>query len=142
VTLLVSLGPLPNVSGLSVDAATAALADVNVSVASETQRTFSDSIAEGIVIQAISQVRDAPVKPGDTVVLVVSRGPDLVEVPDVAGDTIADAVATLKAAGFAVDVRTDVPEEDWDRPYVRVASTEPGAGKVKRGTTIIVRGLI
>lgn len=142
VTLRVSLGALPKVSGLTVDAATAALAEVNVTVASETQRTFSDDVAEGLVIRAISQVRDAPIKPNDTVVLVVSRGPDLVEVPDVSGDTIADAVAQLEAAGFAVDVRTDVPEEDWDKPYVRVASTDPGPGKVKRGTTIIVRGLI
>lgn len=142
VTLLVSLGALPKVSGLSVEDATAALGEVDVTVAADPQRTFSDTIAEGLVIRAIPQVRDAPVRPGDTLVLVVSRGPDLVEVPNVEGKTIADAVGLLTAAGFLVDVRSDVPEEDWDKPYVRVASTDPGPGKAKRGATIIVRGFV
>ncbi|MGV8968945.1 MAG: Stk1 family PASTA domain-containing Ser/Thr kinase [Microbacteriaceae bacterium] len=142
VTLLVSLGALPSVSGLSVDEATTALAGVGVLVSQETQQTFSDTVAEGLVISALSQPRDTPVKPEDTVVLVVSRGPDVVDVPNVAGKKISDAVSTLTEAGFVVDVRSDVPQEDWDKPYVRVASTEPGSGKAKRGSTIIIRGFV
>jgi serine/threonine-protein kinase len=72
----------------------------------------------------------------------VSRGPDLVEVPDLSGERLANAVETLKAAGFVVDVRSEFPEEDWNKPYARVASTDPGEGRAKRGSTIIVRGVL
>ncbi|MDG9691722.1 Stk1 family PASTA domain-containing Ser/Thr kinase [Streptomyces mutabilis] len=40
---------------------------------------------------------------GDTVTLTVSKGPEMIEVPDVVGDSVDDAKRTLKDAGFDVD---------------------------------------
>ncbi len=142
VTLLVSVGPIPAVSGLTIEAATTELTNANILVSSEPQRTFDDNIGDGLVISVLPQVRDAAIRPGDTVVLVVSRGPDLVAIPDLEGERLASAVSTLRDAGFIVDVRTEFPEEDWNKPYARVASTDPGAGRAKRGSTIIVRGVL
>ncbi len=46
-----------------------------------------------------------PVRPGDTIVLTVSKGQDLVEVPNViTGQTIAQAREQLEALGFTRDV--------------------------------------
>ena len=41
---------------------------------------------------------------GDEIELVVSKGPPLVEVPNVVGQGVDAATATLRAAGFEVDV--------------------------------------
>ncbi|MFH8236138.1 Stk1 family PASTA domain-containing Ser/Thr kinase [Streptomyces sp. NPDC018321] len=40
---------------------------------------------------------------GDTVTLTVSKGPEMIEVPDVVGDSVDDAKRKLKDAGFEVD---------------------------------------
>lgn len=40
---------------------------------------------------------------GDTVTLTVSKGPEMIEVPDVVGDSVDDAKQKLKDAGFEVD---------------------------------------
>ncbi len=40
---------------------------------------------------------------GDTVTLTVSKGPEMIEVPDVVGDSVDDAVRKLEDAGFQVD---------------------------------------
>ncbi|GAB2839669.1 Stk1 family PASTA domain-containing Ser/Thr kinase [Streptomyces deserti] len=40
---------------------------------------------------------------GDTVTLTLSKGPEMVEVPDVVGDSVDDAKRKLEAAGFQVD---------------------------------------
>ncbi|MGC9496746.1 Stk1 family PASTA domain-containing Ser/Thr kinase [Streptomyces sp. WG7] len=40
---------------------------------------------------------------GDTVTLTVSKGPEMIEVPDVVGDSVGDAKRTLKDAGFDVE---------------------------------------
>ncbi len=142
VTLLVSLGALPNVEGMTVEAATAAFAAVSVAVDSATQQTFSDTVDANRVIKATPSVSGAAIKPNDTVILVVSRGPDLVDVPNVEGERLSDAVATLEGLGFVVDVVSEFPREDWSKPYARVASADPGEGKAKRGATITLRGIL
>ncbi len=40
---------------------------------------------------------------GDTVTLTVSKGPPMIEVPDVVGDSVDDATKALEDAGFEVD---------------------------------------
>jgi len=142
VTLVVSLGALPNVEGMTVKAATAAFAAVKVKVDAVTQKTFSDTIAVNLVIRATPAVAGSAVKPNDTMVLVVSRGPDLVDVPNVEGERIFDAVATLESLGFVVDVVTVFPREDWTKSYARVATADPNSGQAKRGSTITLHGVL
>ena len=40
---------------------------------------------------------------GDTVTLTLSKGPEMVEVPDVVGDSVDDAKPELEGAGFKVE---------------------------------------
>ncbi|MEU6859468.1 PASTA domain-containing protein [Glycomyces sp. NPDC046736] len=104
VTLLISDGtpPLnvPDLIGTSQDSAVNALEAEGLEVGEVTERT-SDTIEKGLVIEQ-SPGPDTPIGPGDTVDLVVSSGPEMIEVPDVVGLDIEEATEILKAEGFIV----------------------------------------
>ena len=136
VSLLVSLGPVPDVRGKSLADAISTLAAVNIT-GQEGAHQFSDSVDKGTVIEAQTTVEGATVKPGDTMLLLMSDGPDLIQIPEnIVGDTITSATSRLKAAGFAVDVDTNVPAAFWSQAKVMsITGGEPGES-VKRGTTI------
>ena len=69
--------------------------------------------------------------PGSDVELLVSKGPDLIEVPDVIGMRFSDAYDTLAQAGFAV---ADEGEGN------RVVGTDPeGGSMVRRGSTVTIQ---
>ncbi|WP_353829114.1 PASTA domain-containing protein, partial [Agromyces sp. SYSU T0242] len=133
VTLLVSVGPVPPVEGLAVGEAQSRLEAAGL-VVEFAEAQFSNDVPADVVITA-DWLSD-PMKPGDTVRLTVSKGPDLVEVPDViTGQTVAAARKQLEEAGFAVT--SNVP------PFLEgavVASVQdPAAGeRVQRGTEITV----
>jgi eukaryotic-like serine/threonine-protein kinase len=75
-------------------------------------------------------------KPGDTVELTVSQGRGKVEVPDVTGQSLADAESKLEDAGFEVDVRQEA-SDSVDRG--KVIRTEPAARtQQERGSEIVV----
>ncbi|RYY44223.1 MAG: serine/threonine-protein kinase, partial [Actinomycetales bacterium] len=98
--------------------------DVNV-----TQR-FSDDVDKGVVIS--QSPSDGTRFKGDTITIVVSRGPENVDVPDVMGRPRTEAVAALEKAGFKVDVKNRIPGAD------RVVFQEPGSGEAKVGSTITI----
>jgi len=82
-------------------------------------------------------------RPGDTVTLTVSRGPELITIPDVVGKTIQDAVDELRALGLTVEVRSEYPETAWDESFARVTSLEPSAGQqVPIGSKVIIRSFV
>ncbi|CAN5255651.1 N/A [soil metagenome] len=105
VTVVVSRGPapvdVPEVVGMTAEDATAALEGGGLTVAPVEE--FSDDIAAGVVIRQAPGPNAGQVERGTTVEIVVSKGPDLVEVPDVVGLTRADAEEALSSAGFEVD---------------------------------------
>jgi eukaryotic-like serine/threonine-protein kinase len=72
---------------------------VQAGLRAQVQESFSDDVPKEVVI---SQDIDpgARVRPGSVVNLVVSKGPDLVVVPDVRGATVSSALDTLRAAGL------------------------------------------
>ncbi|WP_454119211.1 Stk1 family PASTA domain-containing Ser/Thr kinase [Microbacterium lacticum] len=128
----VSAGAIPDVSGRSVGDATAALEAVELAVT--TDEEYSDDVAEGKVVRVA--VGDGAVRPGDTVTLVVSKGPEPIAVPDVTGQTVAVAMATLEKAGF--EPGTALPEIVWG--IFTVSGTDPKAGSMQLpGTKITVR---
>jgi serine/threonine-protein kinase len=137
ITLLVSAGPIPDVSGKSVASATAILKTAGLA-ATPGQQDFSDTIASGLVIKAVPA--GDPVRVGDSVTLNISRGPDLVAVPNVSGMSISAAQAALQAAGFKVTVDTNVPQGVlWSNPALPIKSVEPAVGtQVKRGSTVTI----
>ena len=141
VQLLVSVGAIPSVRTLTVEAAQAALSARQLTGIVGGESEFDNEVALGNVLR-IELTSDAPVRPGSTLTLIVSRGPDLVDVPNVVGETLARGVQLLREAGFTVDVRTVIPEDQWDNALAQVQSTEPAGGQeALREATIIIRGV-
>jgi serine/threonine-protein kinase len=101
-TLTVSVGAVPSVAGLSVDAATQKLTSVGLQVSSQTIQQNSSSVPKGTVIGMGDRPGGGNWIPGDTATLIVSKGPQLFSVPSVIGSTRDDAKQTLINAGFQV----------------------------------------
>jgi eukaryotic-like serine/threonine-protein kinase len=129
-TLVVSVGTVPVVDGLPVEEAELALENAGL-VPEHGEPEFHDDVPADHVISATPTTD--PVRPGDTIVLIVSKGVDLVEVPDVLGMTIAEARAELEALDFVVT--TAVP--GFLEGVVVANFQEPEAGEsLKRGSEV------
>lgn len=139
---VLSAGPLPDVTGLPVDEARETLDAVGVNGVVGGDGAFSDTVPEGYVVE-VSLPAGATIRPGDTLTLIVSRGPELVMIPDLVGETIADAKEVLEGLGLEVEVRSEFPESDWDRSFARVTSLSPSSGQeVAKGTLVIIRSFV
>ncbi|WP_341945159.1 Stk1 family PASTA domain-containing Ser/Thr kinase [Microbacterium sp. LWH11-1.2] len=135
VDLFVSLGSLPDVSDTSVQQATQALTDKGLNVLDERVEQYSDTIAEGRVIGYADRSESGNWRPGDDMRLIVSLGPEPIEIPDVSGISIRDAVKQLQDAGFKPV--TAAPELVWD--IFTATRTDPKAGESRvRGTEVRV----
>ncbi|WP_417562826.1 Stk1 family PASTA domain-containing Ser/Thr kinase [Microbacterium sp.] len=130
--LSVSKGPLPDVVGDSVTDATSTLNELGLKV--KTTEDFSDTIAKGDVISVKPRAGGGDWRPGDTVTLVVSKGPQLFDVPNVVGMTLRDAKAKLDSAGFSSSYN---PLWDAVSAIAKVVSQEPSApAQAPHGTAI------
>ncbi|WP_460625721.1 Stk1 family PASTA domain-containing Ser/Thr kinase [Intrasporangium mesophilum] len=133
VALVVSKGrqpiKVPDVRGSPVDAATAAITGAGLQVA-RGDDVNSDTVPTG---QVVSQTpANGTLHRGDTVTIVVSKGPVMVQVPNVVGQPVAQAEKTLTDLGFKV--QKDYPfGKLFD--LVRVQSVTPGQSAPK-GSTI------
>jgi beta-lactam-binding protein with PASTA domain/tRNA A-37 threonylcarbamoyl transferase component Bud32 len=135
VTFLVSAGPVPSVAGLAVADAVAKLEAVGLTGV-PLDPVFDNTVPDGQVIALRPTTDDAPIAPGDSVNLVVSKGPDLVDVPDVVGEKIPAARAMLEDAGFTVRVVTNVPGPFQSQAEVQ--SVRPTDEQVLRGSEITI----
>ncbi|MDQ8701480.1 Stk1 family PASTA domain-containing Ser/Thr kinase [Streptomyces sp. LHD-70] len=122
---------IPNVVGDSLDDARAELQEAGLKVEVAPERVFSEEDKGTIAVQRPGE--GARLAHGDTVKLTVSKGPDMVEVPDVSGLSKDEAKEKLEAAGFKVDVqRWFVGDTVWDQ--------SPGAGEqAPRGSEVTIR---
>jgi serine/threonine-protein kinase len=135
VDFFVSLGQLPDVTDTSVQQATQALTDKGLNVVEERIEQYSDSIAEGRVIGFADRAEEGNWRPGDDIRLIVSIGPEPIEIPDVSGISIRDAVKKLQDAGFKPV--TAAPELVWD--IFTATRTDPEAGESRvRGAEVRV----
>lgn len=100
VTLIVSAGSIPDVTGASVDAATATLKDAGLGVGEIREGEFNDTIPQGSVIRAVPVAGAEVVRTGDSVDLITSKGVEPVTVPDVVGESWSTAKQKLVDAGF------------------------------------------
>lgn len=107
------------------------------------EEAFSDDVPKGSVVSTDPGPGQSVRKDG-TVTYTVSKGPDLVEVPDgVVGALQADAAARLADADLKVDYGR--PEHHDEAPKGQViaatlpdgAAAEPGA-TVRRGSTVVL----
>lgn len=134
-----SLGPVPRVAGKSVDEAVRILEEARLEVADQRPEEWSDTVAKGLVIWQSSERQGGGLwRPGDTVTIAVSKGPQPLPIPDVRGKSIREAVNELQAAGFKVNAGIEDAElplggKYWD--IYRVRSYDP-TGSAARGTTI------
>ncbi|KRF06119.1 hypothetical protein ASH00_07535 [Arthrobacter sp. Soil782] len=127
-----ALVAVPDVSSRSVSAAQALLAQAGLS--SSAEQSYSDSVAEGLVIASEPEAT-ATVRPWEEIQLLVSLGPELFAIPEVVGLAEATAAATLVAAGFEVGEVT--PQFSDTVADGAVIATTPAAGEqVPAGTPV------
>jgi eukaryotic-like serine/threonine-protein kinase len=131
VDLVVSNGPpvvpVPGIASGGFDAAKTALAGVNLTAVEND--VFSNTVAKGQVIST-NPPGGTSVPVGSDVTVTVSKGPDLVAVPDVRTQTVDSATKTLQAAGFSVSGVTGDPTKS-------VTRTSPAAGaQILRGSSV------
>ncbi|MFI8346063.1 Stk1 family PASTA domain-containing Ser/Thr kinase [Streptomyces sp. NPDC085596] len=103
IALVVSKGApvdIPDVSGEDVQTARQDLTDAGLKVKIATERVNSDYDKGQVAFQ--SPEAGSQGAEGDTVTLTLSKGPEMVEVPDVVGSSVEDAHRKLEAAGFEV----------------------------------------
>jgi serine/threonine-protein kinase len=135
VDLVLSKGPAPvtlaDWTGKPADAATQQLGSDGLKV--KTTSAYSTTVAQGDVVSQ----RPGPgtVHRGDTVSLVVSKGPPLVSVPDVTGKSVEQARKILKSAGFQVQVTHVFP---WVIGGNVVAQSPNGTSKAPMGSTVTI----
>ena len=137
VSVVVSDGPATGRAGHSrgatFDQMATALAAVQLKAVQS--QGFSDTIPVGQVITT-TPLSGQPAPRGSNVTVVVSKGPQLIPIPNVVGMTGIDTINALKAAGFVIgSVEGD--------PTKKVLATDPPSGELHaKGTPvrIIIRG--
>ena len=141
ITLIVSAGPLPDVANLSVAAAEAKLEKAGLK-GTPGSEAYNATITIGNVVSIDPQTNAAGVgrlfRVGDVqpVSLITSRGPQMVQVPSVVGDSWDVAKQALLAAGFVLSYNHFA---DAAPPAFTVSATDPGAGNsIAKGSTVKV----
>ena len=126
VTIMIAAGPpLPNFTGMDIGAAQQLASQYKVSLQREPD---AGSQQPQGVITGQQPAAGATFQPGQTVVVRVSTGPQLVSVPDPIGMSVTDATQLLENAGFQVKVnRYFVGNKVFDYSPV---------GQAPRGSTI------
>jgi serine/threonine-protein kinase len=131
VTVVVSDGPapvaVPDVAGQTYDQAVGALASKRLGAARKEQ--YSDKVAEGKVIGTDPPAGQLAAR-DSAVGVIVSLGPEIISVPNVAGKTVESASAALRSAGL-------VPAVENYGPGATVRAQDPSSGaKVRKGSKI------
>lgn len=138
IDLVVSLGSVPPVSGLSETGARAALESVGLRVEIAEQRQYDSNVARGDVLWRAGG--DDVLREGDTVTIVLSDGPEPIEVPELVGLTVNQAIELLEGAGLPWEVDTILPSGPfWSVNRVESTTHSPGT-LVEPGTTITLHG--
>ena len=134
IDLSVSLGPIPVVSGIDQAIAVTAIEATGLKISSIEQE-FSDTVAPGKAIGLVPQTK--PLGAGGSVKLLISKGPNLVIMPKVIGETVLAAKALLESAGLTVIVNTDQLQSKWGIVKVKRSSEAVGA-KLKAGYSVTI----
>jgi serine/threonine-protein kinase len=131
VNLTVSSGPeaiaVPDVVGMTEEEAVATIQDAGLDV--QINRGPSDEFEEGIVASQ-DPAAGAEAGEGDTVVILVSEGPEPQEMPDVTGQDADDAEAFLEADPYQLNVTQQEadPSQCGATPPGTVCDQDPAAG--------------
>ena len=138
VIVVFSKGPerygVPDLSGMSTSEATSALAETNLALGS-TSEQWHESVAKGEIISASPKV-GTQLKRDQKVSVVVSRGPEPIDVPSVTGSTAEAATTTLEDAGLTVSRGDEA--HSTSVPKGSVISQSPADGTLTRGGTVTI----
>jgi beta-lactam-binding protein with PASTA domain len=137
VTLKISEGPqpiaVPNVVGQNFDSASSQLLAAGFAVA----RTDVDSKQPKDTVVAQDPSAGSSQAPGTKITLSVSKGPSTSAVPDVTSQTQSDAIATLKASGFAVRVQSQ-PTNDQSQDGIVLTQDPVGGSQAPPGSSVTI----
>jgi eukaryotic-like serine/threonine-protein kinase len=137
VSLVVSSGPqqvkVPDVVRMDIAAAHAILRGAGL-VFSDSQQASDQP--KGTVI-AETPASGSTVDKGTSVALTISKGPDTAKVPDVGGQTQAQATAMIQAAGLGVQAKDKVTKDQTQDGLVVHQRPAPGT-KLKKGRTVVI----
>jgi serine/threonine protein kinase/beta-lactam-binding protein with PASTA domain len=134
IDLNVSLGTIPGISGFDQAIAVTAIQATGLKISSIVQE-FSDTVPPGKAIGLVPLTQ--PLGAGGTVKLLISKGPNLVIMPKVVGETVLAAKALLEGVGLNVVVNTDQLQSKWGIVKVRSSSEAVGA-KLKAGYSVTI----
>lgn len=135
ITLTVSKGKapiaVPDVVGQDGQAAEQTLTGLGLKVAMADQQ-FSDTVASGSVIS--QSPAGGTLHKGDTVTLTVSKGQEMVTIPDVSNQSPSDARSTLEGLGLKVKI-----DNVLGGFFNDVRGTDPSAGtQVPKGSEVSI----
>jgi serine/threonine-protein kinase len=135
-TLVISKGPnkieVPYVKGKTEAEARRILQNKGFAV--DKAEDFSDTVDKGLVISQSPEAGQV-VRSGITVTIVVSKGPEMVTVPDVIYKTEEEAKTELETIGLTVQVNYLPPSPMSGK----VVAQEPSGGeRVKKGSTVTI----
>ncbi len=134
ISLSVSLGPIPVVSGIDQAIAVAAIQATGLKVSSIEQQ-YSDTVATGKAIGLVPTSQ--PLGTGGSVKLLVSKGPNIVIMPKVVGETILAAQTLLKSVGLVPVVNTDQLQANWGIAKVKRSNVAVGT-KLRAGDSVTI----
>ena len=134
VTILVSKGPapveVPPIIGTLITDATTTLGAIGLTTET-TREDFDDSVAGTIL--STDPIPGTTVPKGTIIKVVLSKGPVLVDVPNVVGMDVATATTTLQSAGFQVKTVNKLTVAILNKVY----SQNPAAGsKAPKGSLV------
>ncbi|MFI2757301.1 Stk1 family PASTA domain-containing Ser/Thr kinase [Streptomyces echinatus] len=136
IALVVSKGSpidVPDVTGDDPDSAKEELTNAGLKVRIAAGRVNSEFDDGKVARQSPGDGSQAA--EGDTVTLTLSKGPEMIEVPDVVGDSVDDAHDALEGAGFEVDEDRGLLGLFGDT--VKEQSVE-GGDRAPKGSTITI----
>lgn len=128
---------VPDVAGLTRSRAAREVRQDGFAV--KVSEEFSEQVAAGVVIRTVPPPGTRRSR-GDTVTLIVSRGLDLVAVPDTIGQSEAGARAELEAAEFVVNVDTAPSDAARGTVFEQTPAAGSEAGRGSEVTIIVSEG--
>jgi serine/threonine-protein kinase len=136
VGVIVSKGPeryvIPDVQGLSVSEATAAITSANLVIGSTTE-VFDDQVPAAAVASTSPKIGNE-VKPGTSVDIAVSKGPKPVTIPQVVGKKIQVATSALTDLGLLVTTKEKYAEKITEGLVIAI---RPAAGTITASGTAV-----
>ena len=127
--------PTPELAGLAEDEAQALLADQGLELSwSERDDRFDEEVPAGHVVAQRPQAGTL-VKRGSSVTVMLSRGPQRIDIPDVQGQAVQAAQVTLAAAGLSLGRTMSIYSLEGE-PGTVVAQYPASGDRLERGGAV------